>query len=97
MARDRGYDSEWHFDRKVPIGIIMAIVLQTLGMVVVGTAWKADVDNRILQLERSDADRKPQEARLIRLEERLNSALSILNDINRKMEHASNRPLTVPQ
>lgn len=44
---------EWHLDKKVPISIIIAIVCQTLIFVYVGTAWKADVENRLTSLEKS--------------------------------------------
>lgn len=65
------HDKHWHLDKKVPVTIIFAIVIQTLGFIWIGSAWKADVDARLKQLETSDTERKPQEARLIRVEEKL--------------------------
>jgi len=79
-------DREWHLDKKVPVGIILAIILQTMGFVAIGAAWKADVDGRLTQLERNDVDRKPQEARLIRLEEKLLGIASSLARIESRLE-----------
>lgn len=76
------YDQHWHLDKKVPITIIFAIVIQTLGFIWIGSAWKADVDARLKQLETSDAERKPQESRLIRVEERLLT----ITESNRRIE-----------
>jgi len=79
-------DHQWHLDKKVPVGIIMAIILQTLGFVAIGSAWRADVDSRLSQLERNDVDRKPQEARLIRLEEKLLGIANSLARIETRLE-----------
>ncbi len=88
-------DGQWHLDKKVPVSIIVAIILQTLGFVAIGAAWKADVDSRLTQLERSDADRKPQESRLIRLEEKLlgiaNSLARIENRLEARVNNGSDR------
>lgn len=59
---------EWHLDKKVPIALIFAILVQT------GTAfWFASaIDTRVAQLERQGA---VQEARSLRLDdERLKTA-----------------------
>lgn len=55
---------DWHLDKKVPIGIIMALLIQTLAFVYTLTAWKADVDGRLLALERSDSQKVSHETRL---------------------------------
>ncbi len=79
-------DNDWHLDKKVPLGIIFAILIQTLGIIVVGTAWKTGVDARIERLEASDLDKKPQESRLVRLEEKLLSISSSLSRIELKLD-----------
>ena len=76
------YDQHWHLDKKVPITIIFAIVIQTLGFIWIGSAWKADVDARLKQLEASDTERRPQESRLIRVEEKLLA----LTESNKRIE-----------
>jgi len=40
-------DEDWHLDKKVPISIIIALVLQTFGFVAIGSAWKAGVESRL--------------------------------------------------
>lgn len=79
-------EPQWHLDKRVPLAIIFTIFLQTAGVIYVVSAWKADVDARLSQLEKSDTDRKPQESRLIRLEERLESIKSSLVRIESKLE-----------
>lgn len=79
-------EPQWHLDKRVPLAIIITIFLQTAGFIYVVSTWKADVDARLSQLEKSDTDRKPQESRLIRLEERLESIKSSLVRIESKLE-----------
>jgi len=40
-------DDVWHLDRKVPIGIILAIVVQTFGILI----WATRLDSRVGYLE----------------------------------------------
>lgn len=43
----------WHLDKKVPIGLALMILIQTVTLVYVGTAWKSDIDSRIVVLEKN--------------------------------------------
>lgn len=61
----------WHLDKKVPISIIAAIVCQTLFFVYIGTAWKADVENRLRGLEKSQDDTANHETRIVITEQGL--------------------------
>lgn len=79
---------EWHLDKKVPVTIIVALVLQTLGIIYVGTAWKTEVDFRISNLERLNEDRKSQEGRIIAVEQQLNYITDSLKRIEAKLEGA---------
>ena len=45
-------DSEWHLDKKVPIGLLLMIIAQTITLAYIGISWKSDTDNRISNLER---------------------------------------------
>jgi hypothetical protein len=77
---------EWHLDKKVPVTIIVALVLQTLGIIYVGTAWKTEVDFRISSLERLNEDSKSQEGRIIAVEQQLNYITDSLKRIEAKLE-----------
>lgn len=77
---------EWHLDKKVPVTIIVALVLQTLGFIYVGTAWKTEVDFRVNNLERLNEDRKSQEGRIIAVEQQLNYITDSLKRIEAKLE-----------
>lgn len=78
-------DSQWHLDKKVPLAMIMAFVIQSVTFIWIGATWKQSIDSRIDILERSDEERKPQEARLIRLEERLINMADLLNKIDKRL------------
>lgn len=80
---------EWHLDKKVPVTIIVALVLQTLGIIYVGTAWKTEVDFRISSLERLNEDNKSQEGRIIAVEQQLNYITDSLKRIEAKLEGAA--------
>lgn len=79
---------EWHLDKKVPVTIIVALVLQTLGFIYVGTAWMTEVDFRINNLEQLNNDRKSQEGRIIAVEQQLNHITDSLKRIEAKLEGA---------
>lgn len=60
-------DTAWHLDKKVPIAMILAIILQTGGMV----WWAASAQERLNALERKAEASAPQAERLARVETKL--------------------------
>ena len=40
--------TEWHLDRKVPIGLIVAFMLQAVGLVI----WGANIDSAVRSLQK---------------------------------------------
>lgn len=60
-------DSQWHLDKKVPIALILAIIMQTSGMV----WWAASAAERLNALERKAEAVAPQAERLARVETKL--------------------------
>lgn len=82
-------DAQWHLDKKVPIGIIVAIVIQTVTFVAVLASWKADVENRLTYLERTDAERKPQETRIVVIEQNVKFILDGMRRIEEKLDGQS--------
>jgi hypothetical protein len=62
-------DNHWHLDRKVPIGIIFALVGQTLFFTYWGSTWKSETDNRLNSLEKYQTDTTGQENRIVVLEQ----------------------------
>jgi hypothetical protein len=83
--------TQWHLDRKVPLAIIFAFVVQTVTLVVIGTAWKTDIDNRVQQLEKSDNERRPQESRIVIVEQQLKYIAESLTRIEAKLDNKSDR------
>lgn len=72
---------EWHLDKKVPISIIVALFVQSVVFVYVGTTWKADVDSRINALEKSEGGRDTHENRIVILEQQFGYIRSDLAEI----------------
>lgn len=80
---------EWHLDKKVPISIIGAIVAQTLIVVSIGTAWKADVENRLQALEKEQDGISSHETRIVVLEQgmlRIRDDLSEIKQLIRQQK-----------
>ena len=44
----------WHLDKRVPIGLLLMMVAQTILFVYFGTSWKDQQDHRIENLEKSE-------------------------------------------
>jgi hypothetical protein len=79
-------NNHWSLDRRVPIGVLLALAGNTLFFVWVGSSWQQEVRLRLDMLERADAERKPQEARLIRLEEKLLAVSQVLDRIDQRLQ-----------
>ena len=62
---------DWHLDKRVPITIIGALLLQTFGFVAIGSAWKAEVESRLSAVEKQVDERKNQGDRILVVEEQL--------------------------
>jgi hypothetical protein len=80
-------NEQWHLDRKVPISIITAIVLQTVGFVAIGAAWKTDIDSRLVSLEKAEDGKSSHETRITILEQQfsyIRADLAEIKDILRR-------------
>jgi hypothetical protein len=78
MTRRTGLpDNAWHLDKKVPIALILAILMQTGGMV----WWAASASERINALERRAEMTAPQGDRLTRVETRLEAVQDGISEI----------------
>lgn len=76
---------EWHLDKKVPIGIIFALIVQTISFFVIATSWKTSVDGRLGRLEEIVAENKSQGDRIIILEQQLKFIADSLKRIEDKL------------
>ena len=70
-------DSSWHLDRKVPVAIILALGVQTAGVV----WWGATVAERLNALERKVELAAPQADRLTKVETRLEAVQDGISEI----------------
>ncbi len=87
-------DSQWHLDKKVPITLVALLVIQTITLVYVGTTWKSDIDHRLGVLEKSDDQRRPQESRIIVVEQQLKFIADSLGRIEAKLDGSATRSRT---
>jgi hypothetical protein len=71
MVIDMAPRDEWHMDKRVPIGIIAALVVQTVVYTYIGTEWKTVTDNRINSLEKYQAATENQKDRILVLEQNI--------------------------
>jgi hypothetical protein len=70
-------DSNWHLDKKVPIALILAMAMQTAGVV----WWGATTSERLSALERKADAVAPQAERLARVETKLESVQTGIAEI----------------
>ena len=76
---------QWHLDKRVPIGIIFALVVQTITFFVIATSWKTTVDGRLGRLEEIVSDNKSQGDRIIILEQQLTFIVASLKRIEDRL------------
>jgi hypothetical protein len=81
-----GKGEAWHLDKKVPLGIIFAIIMQTITLVVIGTVWKTQTDNRLEALEKADFGRESHENRITILEQKFSYIQESLQRIERNLD-----------
>jgi hypothetical protein len=78
MTRD---DTSWHLDKKVPLGLILALLVQTIVITSWGTSQFQNFNNRITNLEKSDGTQASHENRIIVLEQQFSYIRSDLAEI----------------
>ena len=81
-----GRGEPWHLDKKVPLGIIFAIFIQTITLVVIGTVWKTQTDSRLESLEKTDLLRSGLNDRVIILEQKFTYIQGALDRIEKNIE-----------
>lgn len=72
---------EWHLDKKVPIGLIIGFIIQTIVLVAWGASSFERLDGRVANLERSDNNKSSHENRLTILEQQFGYIRSDLAEI----------------
>lgn len=75
-------DSVWHFDKRVPVALILTILLQTGGFFF----WMGQISTRIENLEERVAFTARNNDRLTRLEAVLDNVNEGVNKLERKIE-----------
>lgn len=89
MTKD---DVSWHLDKKVPIGLILALLAQTIVITSWGTSKFENIDNRISNLEKSDGGQASHENRIIILEQKFTYIQSSLDEIKELLKHKEQAP-----
>ena len=77
---------QWHLDKRVPIGIIFALLIQTITFFTIAAAWKTSVDGRIDRLEEIAVDSTKQGDRILILEQKFNYIVDSLARIEKKLD-----------
>jgi hypothetical protein len=92
----------WHLDKRVPIGIIAALIVQTLALLYTEAAWRAETGNRINALEIAVEDnvvlRRKQWDRIELIEQQqkmLDSQLAGLDERTRGIARQTDRILDI--
>lgn len=89
MTKPEPIDREWHLDKKVPIALIAALMVQTGGLV----WWARGLDARVAALEKGDENRMGQVSQLTNiavdiaaLKEKAQTTKDDISDIKRSVE-----------
>ena len=78
MIRD---ENAWHLDKKVPLGLILALLVQTVVITSWGSAKFENYEGRIMNLEKNDDAQQAYERRITVLEEKFNYIRDDLSEI----------------
>ena len=72
----------WHLKREIPIALILAIVIQTVGMI----WWAAQLDGRVTAVEGWVNENRRVEARLAVLESQLGDIKALLQRVESRLD-----------
>jgi hypothetical protein len=73
----------WHLDKRVPVALIFAMLVQTAGVV----WWGATTSERLSNLERRVESTSPQADRLTRVEVKLDNIADAIADIKQTIRN----------
>lgn len=59
----------WHLDKKVPLGLLIGFVVQTIVITAIGTSKFEEISHRVEVLEKTDKSTETHENRLVILEQ----------------------------
>jgi len=74
-------DSRWHWDRKIPIALILTLLMAFAGQTSTALWWASKMDSRVENLEKQSATTAPQGDRLTRVEVKLESVQDGISEI----------------
>jgi hypothetical protein len=75
--------TRWQLERKIPLGIIIAIILQTLTAI----WWAAKLDSRVVMQEEWFQKNQHLAEKVFRLEERLIAIHEEINELEARLNH----------
>lgn len=73
----------WEWDRKIPIGLVVAMILQTLTAI----WWAAKLDSRVVMQEEWFQKNQHLAEKVFRLEERLIAIHEEINELEARLNH----------
>ena len=73
----------WEWDRKIPIGLVVAMILQTLTAI----WWAAKLDSRVVMQEDWFQKNQHLAEKVFRLEERLIAIHEEINELEARLNH----------
>ena len=75
--------TRWQWDRKIPIGLVVAMILQTLTAI----WWAAKLDTRVVMQEERFQKNQQLAEKVFRLEERIISLHEEINELEARISH----------
>lgn len=75
--------TRWQLERKIPLGIIIAIILQTLTAI----WWSAKLDSRVVMQEEWFQKNQHLAEKVFRLEERIIALHEEINELEARITH----------
>lgn len=93
MMVNRKDDDAWHLDKKVPLALLFAILVQTA----MGFWWASGLTERVTVLERGAVSSAPQADRLTRVEVKVDGVQRTLDKIEALVQQRTESPAARPR
>lgn len=82
-------ENGWKLDRRIPIAVIVALLLQLAGALI----WATELDARVSGIERQSLGSSGMSERFARMEERLDNVRQDMQGMKRQLDRLTERLL----
>lgn len=88
MAKNDPASAGWHWDKRVPVALIITLVVQTVSLGI----WIGSINSRVSSLEESRISSADAPTRIVRVETKIEIMQATIDRVDGKLDRLIQRP-----